>query len=363
MERRRFGKTDLYVSPMGLGCWGISGDWGPVDRAQAVRTLQRAFELGVTFFDTADRYGHGQSEQLVRAALAPQRHEIVIATKGGMNFYEGGHRPDFRPDYIEFALEQSLKRLGTDYVDLYQLHNPEPAHLCEELFARLEGLRDQGKIRYFGVSLNSRMQGLEELGAYGPVSLQVIYNLLDQRAAQQVFPWALAHGAAATARVPLGSGRLSGKSRWVAAMMRTLHFFNLPLPTRSKVRSCNTRSNLTCIGMLISPISSRNNVPPSASSNRPTRAFMAPVNAPFSWPKSSLSSKSGGIAPQFIGTNGPRARVESSCTVLATNSFPVPDCPVTITVVSKSETCSISLRTPRIEGELPVRRCRRSCPW
>lgn len=211
MERRRFGKTDLYVSPMGLGCWGISGDWGPVDRTQAVRTLRRAFELGVTFFDTADRYGLGQSEQLVRAALAPQRHDVVIATKGGMNFYEGGRRPDFRPDYIEFALEQSLRRLGTDYVDLYQLHNPEPSHLREELFARLERLRDQGKIRYFGVSLNSRMEGLDKLAGHGPVSLQVIYNLLDQRAAQRVFPWALAHAAAAIARVPLGSGRLTGK--------------------------------------------------------------------------------------------------------------------------------------------------------
>lgn len=213
MERRRFGKTDLYVSPIGLGCWGISGDWGPVDQTQAVHTLQRAFELGVTFFDTADRYGHGQSEQLVRAALGPQRQEIVIATKGGMNFYEGGRRPDFRPDYIEFALEQSLKRLGTDYVDLYQLHNPEPLHLCDELFTRLERLRAQGKIRYFGVSLNSRMDGLDELAAYGPASLQVIYNLLDQRAAQRVLPWALAHGAGAIARVPLGSGRLTGKFR------------------------------------------------------------------------------------------------------------------------------------------------------
>lgn len=211
MERRRFGQTDLYVSPIGLGCWGISGDWGPVDDTQAVRTLQRAFELGVNFFDTADRYGHGQSEKLVRAALARQRHEIVIATKGGMNFYEGARRPDFRPDYIEFALEQSLTRLGTDYVDLYQLHNPETGHLQNELFGRLARLRDQGKIRYFGVSLNSRMDGLDELTSHAPASLQVIYNLLDQRAAQRVFPWTLAHGAAVIARVPLGSGRLTGK--------------------------------------------------------------------------------------------------------------------------------------------------------
>ncbi len=211
MEPRRFGQTDLFVSPVGLGCWGISGDWGPVDHAQAVRTLQRAFELDVTFFDTADRYGRGQSEKLVREALGSHRREIVIATKGGMRLNDEGHQLDFRPDYIESALEQSLKRLGTDYVDLYQLHNPESEHLRDELFARLERLRDQGKIRHFGVSLNSRMEGLDALASRKPASLQVIYNLLDQRAAKQVFPWALAHGAAAIARVPLSSGRLTGK--------------------------------------------------------------------------------------------------------------------------------------------------------
>lgn len=211
MEPRRFGQTDLSVSPIGLGCWGISGDWGPVDRAQALRTLQHAFELGVTFFDTADRYGRGQSEKLVGEALASHRHEVVIATKGGMKPNEDGHVLDFRPEYIESALEQSLKRLGTDYVDLYQLHNPETGHLRDELFVRLERLRDQGKIRYFGVSLNSRMEGLEALDSRSPASLQTIYNLLDQRAAQEVLPWAIAHGAGAIARVPLSSGRLTGK--------------------------------------------------------------------------------------------------------------------------------------------------------
>ena len=211
METRRLGQTDLEVSAIGLGCWGISGDWGAVERAQALATLTRAFELGVTFFDTADLYGRGRSEELVCEALGAHRREIVIATKGGMNFYDGERHLDFRPEYIQFALEQSLKRLGTDYVDLYQLHNPEASHLTDDLFALLERLRERGKIRHYGVSLNSRMEGLAALADRQPASLQVIYNLLDQRAATEVFPWTSARGVGVIARVPLSSGRLTGK--------------------------------------------------------------------------------------------------------------------------------------------------------
>lgn len=212
MEVRRLGSTDLKVSAIGLGCWGISGEWGEVDQAQAVRTLQRAFELGVTFFDTADSYGRGRSEQLVREALAGHRDEIVLATKGGMNFYDGEKKHlDFRPEYIQVALERSLARLGTDRVDLYQLHNPEPKHLTDELFAALERLRTQGKIRYYGISLNSRRERPDDLEQRRPASLQVIYNMLDPDAEEDVFPWAQQHGVGVIARVPLSSGRLTGK--------------------------------------------------------------------------------------------------------------------------------------------------------
>nr|MBA2690424.1 aldo/keto reductase [Burkholderiales bacterium] len=194
MEVRRLGRTELNVSAIGLGCWGISGEWGEVDRSQALSTLRRAFELGVNFFDTADTYGRGRSEEIVGEALASHRQDIVIATKGGMNFYDGDKRLDFRPEYISYALEQSLLRLQTDYVDLYQLHNPEPQHLTDELFAMIERLREQGKIRYYGVSLNSRMEGLSPLEDRQPASLQVIYNLLDRRAEEKVFPWAIERG-------------------------------------------------------------------------------------------------------------------------------------------------------------------------
>ena len=223
MEARYLGRTGLKVSAIGLGCWGISGEWGEVDHTQALATLRRAFELGVTFFDTADTYGRGRSEQIVREALSQQRDKIVIATKGGMNFYDGDKRLDFRPEYIQFALEQSLKRLGTDYVDLYQLHNPEPQHLTDELFALLDRVREQGKIRHYGVSLNSRREGFQLLGARRPASLQVIYNMLEQNAAGDVLPWAREHQVGIIARVPLSSGRLTGKFKPTQTFAQTDH--------------------------------------------------------------------------------------------------------------------------------------------
>ena len=156
-------------------------------------------------------YGHGQSERLIHDALGAHRQDLIIATKGGMNFYEGERHLDFQPNYIEFALEQSLKRLDTDYVDLYQLHNPEPAHLTDELFSLLTRLQEQGKIRHYGISLNSRYAGTEVLADKSVASVQTIYNLIDQQAATKVFPLTADNNIGVIARVPLASGRLSGK--------------------------------------------------------------------------------------------------------------------------------------------------------
>jgi aryl-alcohol dehydrogenase-like predicted oxidoreductase len=128
-----------------------------------------------------------------------------------MNFYDGERHLDFRTEYIEFALTQSLRRLGTECIDLYQVHNPRPQDLTDELFALLDRLRQQGKIRYYGVSLNSRMEGFSLLKRRGITSLQVMYNLLDRRAGREILPWARAHRVAGIARVPLASGLLTGK--------------------------------------------------------------------------------------------------------------------------------------------------------
>ncbi len=145
-------------------------------------------------------------------------------------------------------------------------------------------------------------------------------------------------------------------------MTRTSAWMGLPPPTLSNIRSCNTRSNLTCIGIGMSPISSRNRVPPWASSKRPRRAAMAPVKAPFSWPNSSLSSSSAGMAPQLMGTKGPALRVDSSWMALATTSLPVPDSPRISTLASVSATWPMRRRTSWIPLPLPTSRRSRAWP-
>ena len=145
--------------------------------------------------------------------------------------------------------------------------------------------------------------------------------------------------------------------RWVAAMTRTSHCMVWVPPTRSKVRSCSTRSSLTCIAIGMSPISSSSSVPPSAISKRPLRWVSAPVNAPFSWPNSSLSSRSAGIAPQLIATNGLPARLERWWMARAATSLPVPDSPRISTVVSNGATWSsicVSLRTAGLRPVGPL---------
>ncbi len=211
MRYRSFGTTGLTVSAVGFGAWAIGGNWGPTDDQESVRALRRAYELGVTFFDTADMYGKGKSEKLLGEALRAVRERVIIASKVGNDIYSPEPRKNFAPSYIEFALEQSLKRLQTDYLDLYQLHNPTAEEMRDEVFEVLERLKGKGKIRFFGVSLDSRFSGQEHLRDRPIASVQGVYNLLDQRAASLLFPEAHRRGWGVIARVPLASGFLTGK--------------------------------------------------------------------------------------------------------------------------------------------------------
>lgn len=213
MEYRPLGSTGLTTSVIGFGAWAIGGSgWGPVDDQTSLRALEEAIDLGVTLIDTADAYGPRHSEELVARVLGGRRDRLIVATKVGNDFYHEPRAKNFAPDYIRFALEQSLRRLGTDYVDLYQMHNPSEEVIRRgEAFAALEDLRAQGKLRWWGVSVGPVREGVAALESGTPATLQVVYNLLQREPAAELFPAARAKGVGIIARVPLASGLLTGK--------------------------------------------------------------------------------------------------------------------------------------------------------
>jgi len=217
MKYRTLGKTGLKVSEVGFGAWAIGGNnygnsYGPTDDQVSIAAVERAFELGCNFYDTADVYGHGHSEQLLGQALKGHRNEVILATKVGGDFYHDPPRMNFNPDYLEFASAKSCERLQTDYIDLYQLHNP-PIQLLKngKTFEGLEKLKDSGRIRHYGVSIHDPQEGLLWM-KYGKLAtVQVVFNLLRQEAKNQLFQAAREQNMAIIAREPLSNGFLSGK--------------------------------------------------------------------------------------------------------------------------------------------------------
>ncbi len=221
MHYRVFGKAAIKVSEIGLGTWAMGGPaevdgkpigWGPTDDAESSRVLRRARELGVNFFDTADVYGFGHSEELLGQAFRAHWQGIYLATKVGNRRYPGGQTTkDFSRSYIFQACDASRKRLQKDCIELYQLHNPSL-----EVFRHgdwpetMEELQRAGKIRWYGVSVTSLEEAQTFLDRGKGHSLQIVYNLLRQEAAQ-VFEQARRQGVAIIARVPLHFGLLTGK--------------------------------------------------------------------------------------------------------------------------------------------------------
>jgi len=224
MKYRTLPNSDLQLSAVGFGLWTVTtGWWGIEDDRLAIDLLRKAYDLGVTFFDTADTYGNGKGETLLAEALGDVRDRIVIGTKFGYDFYNHGDRregqreipQDFSPRYLRFAVEQSLKRLRTDYIDIYLLHNPRLwAIESDELFAALEELKREGKLRHYGVTLGPAI-GWEEEGVAAmrrrPITiLQQIYNMLEQDPGRHLFDVAAERGAGVLVRVPHSSGLLEG---------------------------------------------------------------------------------------------------------------------------------------------------------
>ena len=217
MRYRELGSTGLKVSEVGFGAWAIGGNahgnsYGPTDDRASMAAVQKAVELGCTFFDTADAYGHGHSEELLGKALRGQRDKVFIATKVGGDFYHGAPRMNFSPDYIEFALGKSCERLQTDYIDLYQLHNP-PVQLVKNgsLFGTLEALKEKGRIHHFGISIHDPQEGLLAMKSGRPETIQVVFNILRQDAKLQLFQAAKDNGVGIIAREPLANGFLTGR--------------------------------------------------------------------------------------------------------------------------------------------------------
>ena len=224
MKYRILPRTELDLSEIGFGVWTVSTPgWGTSHVEDQHLLLRTAFELGITFFNTADLYGEGYGEELLATALPKERHDIVIATKGGYDFYDKldplpgpWPRQKFQPDFIRYACEQSLRRLRTDYIDLYQLHYADMWALeDEELFGTLEELVKEGKIRYFGVALGPDTWEFEE--AHTAIcerkagSLEIPYSILEQQPALQILPIASEQGTGILAREPHARQALTGK--------------------------------------------------------------------------------------------------------------------------------------------------------
>jgi len=224
MKHRQLGNTGISVSEIGFGGWAIGGSatisgvpigWGKTSDDQSLGAIRRARDLGVNFFDTADIYGHGRSESLMGIVLPRRREEVVIATKVGIvRTSSGEHKRDFSKQHIFHAIDGSLKRLRTDYVDLYQLHNPTLKDLeREEIQEAMSMLQSIGKIRYWGVSVSSPEEAVEIIKRKWGYTIQVLFNILNQAPAETVFPLAKKAGFGIIVRVPLASGLLIGKFR------------------------------------------------------------------------------------------------------------------------------------------------------
>ena len=216
IKTRRLGRTGLEVSEIGFGTWGLGGDsYGPADDATSCRSLELAFQRGVTFFDTSDLYGNGHAERVLGMGLSTVRERIVIATKGGLLPHTGFTMPlDFSPDHLRRALEASLERLRTDHVDLYQLHSPELRLLDEqpEILETLRAFQAEGLIRHYGLSARSPADARAAIERFDFAVVQVNFNLIDHRALETgLLTLAQARGVGVIARTPLCFGYLSGR--------------------------------------------------------------------------------------------------------------------------------------------------------
>ena len=224
MRYRRLGKSDIKVSEIGFGAWTIGLDWWgkKIDDDEAIRMLKRAYDVGINFYDTGDIYGKGKSEKLIGIAFKGMRNEIIFSTKWGYDMYNAeqiGHNElpqKHNIDFLHYALDKSLERLQTDYIDVYSLHNPKMEVITnKELFNELDTLVTKGKIKCHGVALGPAIgwkeEGLHAIRDHNITCLQTVYNILEQDPGNALLKDGKEKNVGILARVPDASGVLTGK--------------------------------------------------------------------------------------------------------------------------------------------------------
>jgi aryl-alcohol dehydrogenase-like predicted oxidoreductase len=211
MHYRELGRSGWKVSEISFGAWAIGAAWGEVDDKESLAALHRAIDLGVNFIDTADVYGMGRSERLVARLRKERKETIYVATKAGRRL--DPHTPEgYNKANLTHFIEDSLRNLETDCIDLLQLHCPPPSLLYRpEFFALMDDFVRAGKIRYYGVSVETVEEALKSIEYPGVQTIQIIFNMFRHRPAELFFPEAKRRRVGILARVPLASGLLSGR--------------------------------------------------------------------------------------------------------------------------------------------------------
>jgi aryl-alcohol dehydrogenase-like predicted oxidoreductase len=210
MEYRPFGQTGIQISAIGIGCWEIGGGYGSIEEADFIKAVNRALDLGINCFDTAEAYGFGASEKSLAKALGSRRKEAVITTKFGIGYKEAPNFRDSGRQRILASIEKSLTNLGTDYVDVYMVHWPDVNTPFEETVLALGDLVKQGKVRAVGIS-NFRLSQIEtSMKARRVDVVQYCWNMFDRRMQKEIFPYCREHSIGVMAYGSLAYGLLTG---------------------------------------------------------------------------------------------------------------------------------------------------------
>ena len=224
MKYKQLGKSGIKVSEIGFGAWTIALNWWgkEIDEDEAKRMLKKAYDLGINFFETGDMYGKGKSERLIGEVFKGMRNEVVISTKYGYDFEsvdQIGHKElpqRFDAEFTDHALNKSLERLQTDYVDVYGLHNPKLKHIRDDsIFTKLDDKISEGKIKTYqsalGPAIGWTQEGLESMERKNISAVQTVYNILEQTPGNDLLENAVKKDVGILVRVPDASGILTGK--------------------------------------------------------------------------------------------------------------------------------------------------------